>query len=177
MQNKNWINELFQHMSWADACVWKSVSELPQAINDIQIHERLYHIHAAQHAFYQIWNENPFDIPELSAFKELDQLLQWAKEYYKQLPNYCDGLDQSKLDHKIIIPWEKHIEKKFGKTPHACTLVQTMLQVISHSTYHRGQLNSELRRLDGTPPLIDYLVWIWQGKPKAHWLKSIEPSN
>jgi uncharacterized damage-inducible protein DinB len=176
MQIIHWLNEQFQHMEWADACVWKSVSELPQAVNDMQIRDRLYHIHATQHALYQIWNESPLDIPELSAFKELNQLLLWAKNYYQQLPNYLDCLDHSKLEQKIIIPWEKHIEKKFGKTPQTCTLVQTMLQVISHSTYHRGQLNSVLRRLGGAPPAVDFIVWIWQGKMEVDWLISIKPS-
>ena len=173
MQNVNWLNELFQHMNWADAFVWRSVSKLPKAIDDTQINDRLYHIHATQHAFYQIWNESPLELPEFSTFKSLDQILLWAKEYHQRLPKYIDRMDHSKLEQKINIPWEKHFEKQIGKTLHSCTLFQSMLQVTSHSTYHRGQLNSLLRRLGVTPPLVDYIIWIWQGKPKADWITSV----
>ena len=108
------IRESFQHMSWADACVWKSIAELPQALNDNGIHERLYHIHATQHAFYQLWNKTPLDIPEPSTFTRLDPLLQWTKEYHRQWPGYLDRLDPAELDQPLTIPWEKHIEKRFN---------------------------------------------------------------
>ncbi len=42
-------------------------------------------------------------------------------------------------------------------------------QVANHSTYHRGQVNRSLRQLGGEPPLVDYIAWVWFGKPKAEW--------
>ena len=42
-------------------------------------------------------------------------------------------------------------------------------QVASHSTYHRGQVNARLREVGGTPPLVDYIAWIWFGRPAPNW--------
>jgi uncharacterized damage-inducible protein DinB len=39
----------------------------------------------------------------------------------------------------------------------------------SHTAYHRGQVNTRLRELGGDPPLVDFIAWIWMGKPGAEW--------
>jgi uncharacterized damage-inducible protein DinB len=44
-----------------------------------------------------------------------------------------------------------------------------MLQVASHSTYHRGQINTRFRELGGEPAIVDLIAWVWLGKPKASW--------
>jgi uncharacterized damage-inducible protein DinB len=43
------------------------------------------------------------------------------------------------------------------------------MQVISHSGYHRGQVNARLRAVDGKPTLVDYIAWIWFDRPTARW--------
>jgi uncharacterized damage-inducible protein DinB len=58
----------------------------------------------------------------------------------------------------------------------APTLAETMLQVASHSTYHRGQVNARLRELAGEPPLVDYIAWIWFGRPAPEW-NAVSPSG
>jgi uncharacterized damage-inducible protein DinB len=58
--------------------------------------------------------------------------------------------------------------KQWGKA-HPATLTDTILQVTSHTTYHRGQVNRRLRELGGDPPLTDFVVWIWRGKPNTEW--------
>jgi uncharacterized damage-inducible protein DinB len=49
------------------------------------------------------------------------------------------------------------------------TLGETMLQVPSHTTSPRGQINADLRRLGGEPPLVDFIAWVWFGKPEPVW--------
>jgi uncharacterized damage-inducible protein DinB len=44
-----------------------------------------------------------------------------------------------------------------------------MIQVATHSTYHRGQVNARLREVGGEPPLVDYIAWIWFGRPAPEW--------
>ena len=71
---------------------------------------------------------------------------------------------------KIIeIPWSKFMERRIGKKVVPATLEETMLQVASHSTYHRGQINTRFRELDGEPAIVDFIVWVWLGKPLANW--------
>ena len=67
------------------------------------------------------------------------------------------------------MPWVATYEAKLGRTFSTPTLGETMLQVASHSTYHRGQVNARLREVGGEPPLVDYIAWIWFGRPEPDW--------
>jgi len=49
------------------------------------------------------------------------------------------------------------------------TLVETMLQIPSHSTHHRGQIATRLREIGGEPPITDFIMWAFTGKPAASW--------
>ena len=55
-----------------------------------------------------------------------------------------------------------------GKVP-ILTMGETLLQVVNHSTYHRGQINSRLREVGGTPPMTDFIAWVGLGKPVVDW--------
>ena len=37
-----------------------------------------------------------------------------------------------------------------------------------------GQINARLREIGGEPPLVDYIAWIWLGRPTVNW-PSIRP--
>ena len=67
------------------------------------------------------------------------------------------------------MPWAKQIEAQLGRPPAISTLADTCFQVASHSTYHRGQVNARLRELGAEPPLVDYIAWIWFGRPTPSW--------
>ena len=45
----------------------------------------------------------------------------------------------------------------------------TALQVVTHTTHHRGQVMTRLRELGGAPPVVDYVIWVWSGSPIAEW--------
>ncbi len=70
-------------------------------------------------------------------------------------------------NEKVIqIPWSVFIERKTKQKVVPATLEETMLQVASHSTYHRGQINSRFREFGGEPAMVDLIAWVWLGKPK-----------
>jgi uncharacterized damage-inducible protein DinB len=60
-------------------------------------------------------------------------------------------------------------EARLGIGATTPTICDTVLQVVTHSTYHRGQVNARLRELGCDPPLTEYFVWVWRGKPAADW--------
>jgi len=163
------IQELFQHMHWADGLVWNSVLKLSDSNNDLRLQELLYHIHAVQHAYLRIWLNQPLDLPKATDFGKIKDVSQWGQKYYNNLWEYLDRIDESSLEGIVNPPWGDRIEEFLGKPPSPATLAQTMLQVISHSTYHRGQVNKLLRELKGEPPLVDFISWIWLGKTQTIW--------
>lgn len=156
-------------MHWADALIWQSFFNLPEKKNESRFRELFYHIHIVQHAYLHIWTQQAPEFPELAEFKNMAAICQWGFEYHQNIEPFLVKTDESSLESLLILPWAERIEKQIGKAPEPPTLAQTMLQVTSHSTYHRGQVNKLLREVGGEPPLTDFIAWIWLGKPLAEW--------
>ncbi len=162
------FQDLLNHMEWADALVWGAVLATPGARSDSNIRERLYHAHTVQWAYLQIWRGEPLDIPADSSFEDLDAIRAWVRDYYRRAAGYFRALEAEGLGHKVEFPWAQQLVERWGSARPA-TLAQTILQVTSHTTYHRGQINTRLRELGGEPPLTDFIAWIWEGKPSPAW--------
>jgi uncharacterized damage-inducible protein DinB len=173
--NTGTLGDLYRHMEWADAAVWKAVLASEKGSTDQGLRDYLYHLHLVQHAFLRVWRA---DNPEASfpTFDDAASLLQWARGYYGEGIAYIERLGDEKLSEQIAQPWADLIEKQLGRAPHPTTVGETALQVTLHSMYHRGQVNARLRAIGGTPPLVDYIVWLWFGRPQAEW-PSIEAAN
>lgn len=165
----NYSVDLFRQMSWADSLLWQSVLKTPGAWDDEKLPRILYHFHAAQHAFLCIWEERPVEIPEPTSFSDLISIAKWGHGFHKDTERFLRETDEKELTRKLSIPWTYLIEEKLGRPAGAVTLEESMIQVALHSAHHRGQVNSGIRELGGEPPLIDYIGWLWAGKPTAGW--------
>ena len=166
------LRELYLHMEWADATVWKSVSSFRGAGIDERLLDRLLHIHAVQRAFLDVWTNRPPVLPEADEFSSFSALQAWARPYYGEVLRFLETLDSSRLQQPLTLPWLEEFERRLGRRLDTPTLAETAFQVASHSTYHRGQVNTRLRELGVEPPLVDYIAWVWFGKPAAEWQSS-----
>jgi len=163
--------DLFSHMAWADAIVFRAARACAPAANDPVIREKLHHIHMVQRAFLHLWTRTPFALPEASEFGDLAALEKWARDYHAELHSFVEAIGDRALDEVVPIPWAARISKTVGiDVPADVTLGTTMLQVAMHSGYHRGQVNLRLRELGSTPPLTDFIAWYWMGKPYPAWV-------
>jgi uncharacterized damage-inducible protein DinB len=162
------LQQLMRHMEWADATVWKSVLAWPPAGSDPRIRDCLIHWHGVQWAYLQIWRDESPELPEASSFEDLAAVRAWAREYYRQRAELGDWLNEAALERPVHFPWAEQLADRFGG-PAPATLADTILQITSHTTYHRGQVNMRLRELEAEPPLTDFIVWVWMGKPEADW--------
>ena len=151
-------------MEWADATVCRA-----DASRDRKLAEWLLHIHQVQRAFLHIWTNTSMTFRQPSEFPELPAIQQWAMPYYEEAHRFFTTLDPAALERRVAMPWVKSFEQKSGRTFAEPTLAETMFQVTSHSTYHRGQVNARLRTLGGEPPLVDFIAWVWFGKPAPEW--------
>jgi uncharacterized damage-inducible protein DinB len=167
------LKDSYNHMYWADAKIWETVLSIPQAENHDKLKKLLFHLHLTQNAFYRIWSDLPMEFPKQAEFKSLTELAQWAFNNIELLQSFITKLNEEDLDKIINIPWVKHSEKHLGVKAADINLAETMFQVIDHSTYHRGQANSLIRLLESAPPQVDYIIWVWLGKPEAEWPNSI----
>jgi uncharacterized damage-inducible protein DinB len=169
-ENLSHLHKLVDHMEWADAEVWRAVLANEAARHDARLRNLLTHLHVVQRLFLMLWTKQQFDSsgtpPE---FPGLSELRTWAVTYYPEAHRFLEGLDESRLPEEVFMPWLKTLESQLGRPLAMPTLGETVLQVSSHSTYHRGQVNARLRDLGGEPPLVDYIAWIWFGRPAPNW--------
>lgn len=156
------LRDLFRHMEWADATVWAAVRNL--GADDKRLRELLQHLHGTQRAFFDAWREKNFERGMLTEHT-LAAIEQWAREYHREIRVFLDDLDDSSLDRAMRLPWAD----RFAKGAQPTTLGDTMIQITAHSTYHRGQVNMRMRELGGEPPLVDFIAWLWQGRPAPPW--------
>jgi len=162
------VRDLYTHMEWADALIWKAVLASPAAAEDKNVRDRLMHIHMTQKAFLQIWTEQKLDRFQELTFPTTATLYQWVTPYYLELRQFLEALRDAQLTEPSPVPWAKYFVPK-GREPTVTTLGETLFQVTSHSTYHRGQLNTRLRSLGVEPPSVDYIAWLWLGRPATSW--------
>jgi uncharacterized damage-inducible protein DinB len=161
------IADLFRHMEWADATVWNAVLQHEECEADATLRDRLVHIHGVQRAFFSIWTGSAIDYPDARAFPSLGALCRWGREYHAAAAPFVTE-ETRDLQAIVVLPWAEQVVARFG-TIHDTTLAETMIQVTSHSTYHRGQVNARLRELGAVPPLVDYIGWIWLNRPAPAW--------
>ena len=162
-----YLDELFRHMAWADARVWRAVLA---ADHDDRTYKLLFHIHQVQHAFVSVWNGEPKPAwHEFSDFPDLPALSKWARDYHEQIPHHLASVREEQLDAPMEVTWRGWVVRTIGREPVPTTLAETMMQVSQHSTYHRGQVNARLRERGLDAPLVDFIGWAWMGKPEAEW--------
>lgn len=165
----NTIDDLLRHMQWADALIWRTVLSSPAAAADAALLDRLYHVHVTQHGFFQVWSGKPAEIP---AANDLDMasLARWAQSFYEGMASEIGKFNEEGLDGQVPVSLLSKAEARLGSGAAVPRIADTVLQVVSHSTYHRGQISTRLRELGCEPPLTEYFVWVWRGKPAAEWL-------
>ncbi|MEW6336961.1 MAG: DinB family protein [Acidobacteriota bacterium] len=156
------IRSLFGHMAWADHAVWRVVQGCEGARSSEEIVERFYHLHVVQHAFWMIWQRRRVEVPRQEEMATFEALRPFAAVTHRRIAAYLADASPESLTETLEIPW-------FRDPPLRVSTGDAMLQVASHSTHHRGQLASRLRALGVEPPTVDYIVWLWKGRPAPDW--------
>lgn len=160
--------DLFRHMEWADAAVWRAVLGHPAASADERIRRLLYHLHLVQYSFYRTWTGIPREDP-YPEFTGARPMMEWAKAWFPPAHAFLDSVDAAALPKTMNLPWASLVERAIGRPAADSTLGETILQVAMHSHYHLAQVNARLKETGGSPPMADYIAWVWCGKPKAEW--------
>ena len=162
------FTDLYRHMEWADALLWSAVAEGSAASGDSKVRTTLYHVHLVQHAFLRTWRGESMETP-FPTFDKLSGLMGWARSFHEHAGVYIAALEAEVLAAPMPLSWSAYVEQAIGRPPESTTIGDTVLQVALHSIHHRGQLNVRLRELGATPPLLDYIAWVWYGRPGAEW--------
>lgn len=160
------LKDLYRHMEWADAEVWRAVFASETASADQKVRELFSHLHLVQHAFLRAWLGKP---PEFPTLDNAQAVINWGREYYAHMLAHFQKLSDEALRETMQLPWAEILMRELGREPARITVGEAILQVPLHSQYHRGQINARLRSIGGEPPRVDYIVWLWQERPEPDW--------
>lgn len=160
------LKDLYRHMEWADALVWRAVLASEASQSDQKLRELFYHLHLVQRAWLGAWRGEPRDYP---TFDDVKSLMNWGRSYYPEVSGHFETLNDEQIVGIMQVPWAEIVERELGRKPAPITIAENMLQIPLHSQYHRGQINARLRAIGGEPPRVDFISWVWLGRPAADW--------
>jgi uncharacterized damage-inducible protein DinB len=152
------IRTLFDYNAWANRRSLAASEKLsndkftrPMGSSHSSVRDTLAHIYGAE----WIWLErfqgrSPSALPNVNDFSDLQTLREAWSVHEERLLAVVGGLTQSDLDRKM-----EYKTLKFGV--YSNPLWQSMLHVINHGTYHRGQVTTLLRQLGAQPILLDLM--------------------
>lgn len=162
------LTDLYGHMEWADAKVWSAVLASESGQADEKLRGYLYHLHMVQRAFLRTWRGEPRET-SYPTFSDAQSLMLWGRTYYGEAVAYLETLSDEKVSEPMPLAWASMVAQRLGRAPETTTAGETMLQVALHTLYHRGQINARLREVGREPPLVDYIAWVWLGRPHPDW--------
>jgi uncharacterized damage-inducible protein DinB len=159
------MREMARHMAWADATVWSAVLAAPQAADDEKIADTLHHIHLVQHIFVQAWTGAEFALRERKEFATLADIAAWGSDGRRGVLSFVEGVTSDQLAEERRMPWAAFFEDRSKQTAGVHTLGESVLQVFLHTQHHRGQVCMRMREVGVVPPTIDFILWLWSGRP------------
>jgi uncharacterized damage-inducible protein DinB len=152
------IRPLYEYNAWANqrslaAAQKLTVEQFPKPMGSSfsSIRDTLAHIYGAE----WIWLErfqgrSPSALPNMSQFPDVQTLREAWLVHEERLLAFVAGLTQADLDRTM-----EYKTLKFGV--YSNPLWQSMLHVVNHGTYHRGQVTTLLRQLGAQPMLLDLM--------------------
>ena len=164
--------DIIRHMEWADARVWAAAAAHVPSAEDPRIREYLSHLHQVQQLFLTLWEQRQpaeFMAIATASFPSLTELRGWVQPYYPRVHAFLAAADEAVMSRTVRMPGLEPYEQKLGITFAPTSIGETVFQVASHTTHHRAQVLSRIRALGGEPPLVDYIGWLWFGRPAAEW--------
>ena len=72
------------------------------------------------------------------------------------------ALEPEALSRTLHVPW-------FPDPPCVLTTAEALVQVAMHTQHHRGQCMTRLKDFGGEPKNVDWIIWLWKGKPAGRW--------
>lgn len=123
------------------------------------IRSTVYHIALVTHIHLRTLAGDPdTSIPTEADLATVDDAAQLLERAYRRFEELQPTLTPEWLDSTFLLNWP-------GGT--AILPRWTMLRhIVNHSTYHRGQVASKLKRFGVEPPLTDFLWWVMEQTPQ-----------
>lgn len=151
----------FEYNRWANARLLESVAALSneQFVKELgssysSIRDTLTHILAAEEVWLMRWKGiSPKTMLDPAYFPDVRSIrAKWGELELDQW-NFVSKISDESLQDLVEY-------QNFKDEVWEYTLWQMMHHMVSHSTFHRGQVVAMLRQVNAVPPPLDFLVYI-----------------
>jgi uncharacterized damage-inducible protein DinB len=154
------FRNLVGHKGHANAALLTAVRHSEAASADAKLRALLHHILLANRFWLLAIVEEPF-VPEVETRvpDSIDALAAAFRVTHDRETRWLDEAADPELLRTLespLIPGER------------CSVADALMQVCLHSHGHRAQAAKMLRRLGGTPPATDYILWL-KDRPLPAW--------
>jgi uncharacterized damage-inducible protein DinB len=157
---RNETLELFAYIEWANARLLRACANLSQDqwSQDLggsypTLLRLVSHVVAAEWIWLRRWKgESPSSAPEWFTHPIPSNLEDALARVEEERRGFLESLADNHLESEVQYTL---LDGSTGALP-LCVLLR---HAVNHSTYHRGQIASMLRRLNVTPPATDLLVF------------------
>lgn len=147
------LTGLFDHLAWADARALEALRAMPQGTPEAARAREIYaHLAAAEHIWLARLEGRTPAYPVWPAL-ELDEAVALARESAAGLRALVAGLDAAALAREVV--YRNSAGQEFVNS-----LGDILAQVVTHGSYHRGQLAMLARQGGGAPAATDYIVFV-----------------
>jgi len=155
------LHDLIRHKAYANAALLKAIRPHEPAAQAPELRKLLHHIILADRFWLLLTLGRPFLQEEESPVPEsLEAIAARYRETHTQELEWWSGLRESDL--------ARTLETSFIPG-HQYSIAQAAMQVCMHSHGHRAQCATRLRLLGGTPPAMDFVLWLRE-RPAPDWL-------
>lgn len=158
--NRTDAKNLFDYNHWANNLTLNAVASLSaeQFITEIassyrSIRDTLTHILSSEWVFLmRCLGQSPKKLLDPANFSDLKSIRLKSDEVDDGWKKFINDLSEESLSNVIAYT---NFRGELWKYP----LNQILQHVVNHSTYHRGQITTQLRTLGANPVMTDYLYY------------------
>ena len=154
------ILDLYEYNRWAHEHVLRAVSKLssekysaPLVGSFPSIRATMEHLLATEVVWLSRWEGHSLgEPPDYAGCKDVTSLRSLWDSFWHRQRSFLEALNEEDLLQLVEIRTRSGIDA-------VQPLGDTLIHVVNHSTYHRGQVATQLRQLGATPPTTDYFMY------------------
>ncbi|HXV16165.1 MAG TPA: DinB family protein [Gemmatimonadaceae bacterium] len=151
------VIDLYEYNRWAHERTLEAAAELSReqyeraVVSSFpSVRATLEHVLATEVVWLSRWAGHSLgDAPDYSGITDVPGLARLWRLFWHRQFTFLNALSDDELASPIAIRTRSGIET-------VQPLVETLIHVVNHATYHRGQVVTLLRHVGGTPRATDY---------------------
>ena len=155
------LRDLVQHQGHANAALLKAIRQHDKAAQDQELLKLLHHIWLTNYFWLMTSMGRELKLETIpQAPESLDPIAARYRETHDEELKWISEMQEADLARKV----ETHF------LPDASfSIAEALMQVAMHSHGHRAQCATRLRLLGGTPPGMDFILWLKEKRPAPNW--------